>query len=56
MFFQGGTIDHCTHVPGPVSQSSAESKYNSECTSGMAISNLIILNNEFLNKDPGVVP
>ena len=25
VFYQGGAIDHCTHVPGPVSQSSAES-------------------------------
>ena len=23
--YQGGSIDHCTHVPGKVSQSSAES-------------------------------
>ena len=23
IFYQGGTIDHGTHVPGPVSQSSA---------------------------------
>ena len=22
IFYQGGIIDHCTHVPGPVSQSS----------------------------------
>ena len=29
---QGGTIDHGTHVPGPVSQSSAESEYNAACT------------------------
>ena len=26
--FQGGTIDHFIHVPGPVSQYSAESEYN----------------------------
>ena len=25
IFYQGGTIDHDTHVPGPVAQSSAES-------------------------------
>ena len=25
MYYQGGPIDHGTHVPGPVSQSSAES-------------------------------
>ena len=26
IFYQRGTIDHGTHVPGPVSQSSAESE------------------------------
>ena len=28
IFYQGGPIDHDTHVPGPVAQSSAESEYN----------------------------
>ena len=28
IFDQGGPIDHGTHVPGPVAQSSAESEYN----------------------------
>ena len=28
IFYQGVPIDHGTHVPGPVSQSSAESEYN----------------------------
>ena len=36
IFYQGGTIDHGTHVPGPVAQSSAESEYNAACTAGMA--------------------
>ena len=45
MFYQGGTIDHLTYVPGPVSQSSAESEYNKSCTSGMALENFRILNN-----------
>ena len=26
IFYQGGTIEHGTHIPGPVSQSSAESE------------------------------
>ena len=26
IFYQGGPIDHGTHVPGPVAQSSAESE------------------------------
>ena len=34
IFYQGGTIDHGTHVPGPVDQPSAESEYNSACTAG----------------------
>ena len=36
IFYQGGPIDHGTHVPGPVAQSSAESEYNAACTAGMA--------------------
>ena len=28
IFYQGGTIDHVTHVLGPVDQSSAGSEYN----------------------------
>ena len=35
IFYQGGPIDYGTHVPGPVSKSSAESDYNSACTAGM---------------------
>ena len=45
VFYQGGPIDHCTHVPGPVSQSSAESEYNEEFTAVMALSHSIMLNN-----------
>ena len=26
VFYQGGPIDHFTHIPGPVAQSSAESE------------------------------
>ena len=36
IFYQCGTIDHGTHVPGPVSQLSAESEYNTACTAVMA--------------------
>ena len=32
LFYQGVPIDHCTHVPGAVDQSSAESEYNSAGT------------------------
>ena len=56
LIYQGGTIDHYTHVPGPVSQSSAECDYNAACTAGIAIAHFRVLNNEVLNKDPCVVP
>ena len=32
IFYQGGQIDHGTHVPGTAAQYSAESEYNSACT------------------------
>ena len=54
-FYKVGPIDHCTHVPGPVDQYSAEIEYNAVCTAGMALENLIILNNDLLNKDPCLV-
>ena len=56
MFYQGGPTDHCTYFPGPVSQYSYESKYNSECTAGIALANSRVLNNEVFNKDQDVVP
>ena len=54
--YQGGPIDHCTHVPGTVAQYSAERYNNAACTVGMAIAHFSMLNNELLNKDPEVVP
>ena len=56
IFYQGGPIDHGTHVPGPVSQSSVESEYNSACTAGVALAHFRMLIHEFLNKDPDIVP
>ena len=56
IFFRGGTIDHGTHVPGPVAQSSAESKYNAACTGGMALAHFSMLINELLKNDPDIVP
>ena len=50
VFYQGGPIDHCTHVPGPVAQYSAESEYNSECTAWMSLSHFRMINNELLDK------
>ena len=56
IFYQGGPIDHGTHVLGPFSQSSAEIEYNSACTAGMDLAHFMMLIHEFLNKDPDIVP
>ena len=56
IFYQGGSIDHGTHVLGPVAQSSAESEYSAACTAGMALAHFRMLIHEFLNKDPDIVP
>ena len=55
IFYQGETIDHGTHVPGPVAQSSAESEYNAACTAGMDLAHFRMLIHEFLNKDPYIL-
>ena len=56
ILYQGVPIDHVTHVPGPISQSSAESEYNAACNAGMALAHLRMLIHELLNKDPDIVP
>ena len=56
IFYQGGPIDHGTHVTGTVAQYSAESDYNAAYTSGMVLSHFRVLINEFLNKDPDIFP
>ena len=56
IYYQGGPIDHGTHVPGPVAKSSAESEYNSACTVGMALANFRMLVHELLNEYPDMVP
>ena len=56
IFYQGGPIDHDTHVPGPDAQSSAESDYNAACTAGMDLAHFRMFIHEFLNKDPDIVP
>ena len=56
IFYQGGPIDHGTHVPGPVAQSSAESEYNAACTAGMDLSHFRMSIHEFLNRDRYIVP
>ena len=55
VFYQGVSIDHFTHVPGPFAQYGAEIEYNAACTEGMALSHFRIPNNDFLNKVPYVV-
>ena len=56
MFYQYGTIDHLTHVPGPFSQYSTESEYNPAWTAGMTPAHFRMLNSESLKNYPGVVP
>ena len=56
IFYQGGPIDHGTHVPGPVAQSSAESEPNAACTVGMDLAHFRIFIHELLNKDIDIVP
>ena len=56
IFYQGGPIDHGTHVPGPVAQSSVESEYNAACTAGMDLAHFRMLFHELLNEDPDIVP
>ena len=56
IFYQGGPIDHGTHVPGPVAQSSAESEYNTACTAGMDLVHFKMLINELFNKDQDINP
>ena len=56
IFYQGGPIEHGTHVTGPVAQSSAESEYNAACTAGMALEHFRMLKYELLNEDPDMVP
>ena len=56
LFYQGGPIYHCIHVPGPFTQYSAKSDYNEAYTAVMALSLFRMLNNELLDKDPDLVP
>ena len=56
IFYQGGKIDHGTHVSGPVAQSSTERAYNIECTTGIYLAHFRMLVHELLIKDPDIVP
>ena len=55
MFYQGGPIDHVTHVSWPVAQPSAESDYNAEFNTGMALAHFSMVINELLNNDTCIV-
>ena len=55
IFYQGGPIDHGTHVPVLVAQYSAESEYNAACTAGMALAHFKMLVHEIFNDDPDMV-
>ena len=56
IFYQGGKIDHGTHVTGPVAQSIVEIEYNVSCNTGMNWAHFRMLINEFVNKDTYIVP
>ena len=56
VFYQGISIDHCKNVPVPVAQYSAESKYNSVCTTGMNLPHFMMINNEIMNKYTYIFP
>ena len=56
IFYQGEPIDHGTHVPVPVDQSSSESEYNAACTAGTDLAHSRKLIHELLKKDPYIVP
>ena len=56
IFYQGRPIYHGTPVPGPVSESIAESEYNAACTEGMYLSHFRMLIHELLSKDPDIFP
>ena len=55
ILFQVGPIDHGTHFPGPVAQSSAEIEYNAAYTAEMALAHFRMLIHELLNKDPDII-
>ena len=56
VFYQVGPIDNFTDILGPVAQPSTESEYNVECTTVTVPEQFRILNNEYINNDPDVVP
>ena len=55
IFYQGCPIDHGTHFPGTVSQSSVEIEYNAAYTAGMYLAHIRMLIHELLNNDTYIV-
>ena len=56
IFYQGGPIDHGTHVPLQVDLSSEERDYNTGCTGGMSLAHFRMLIHELLSKNPDIIP
>ena len=56
IFYQGGTIEHVTHVTGPFAQSSSERVYNAAYIAVMALAHFRMLIHELLNKHPYTFP
>ena len=56
IYYQGGPIDHVTHIPGPVAQSSAESEYNAACTAVMALAHFSMWNKPMTDRKSVMVP
>ena len=56
IFYQGGKIDHGTHVTGTVAQSSSYIEYNAAWTARMALAHFRMLIHELLKKYPDIVP
>ena len=56
IFYQDGPIDHGTHFPGKVAQSSVWTEYNASCTSVMALSHFSMLIHKLLKKYSYIVP
>ena len=56
MFYQGRPIYNFTNVPVSVVQSSSKDKYNTGCTTVMAIANFKMIHNELIKKYTYEVP
>ena len=56
IFYQGGTIDHGTHVSESGAQSSAYIEYNAVCTTVMDLAHFRIFIHELLNKYLDILP